>query len=157
MAKLTIASPEIDKLVQDVAGEMGLKSMGIEFQALNAKKAKEVVKISKANEITELMSDRQDLIIVIVYEEAFDRVDEKTQHMWVRMALEPISYDLEKDKIVIGCPTITVPLGIAEKYGAAAIDSAKLGLYTIAQIQDEEKEKKEAEKALKKKNKKNNQ
>lgn len=154
MSKLSIASPEIDSLVQEVASEMGLSQIGIEFQTFNVRKAKEVVKISKASEITELMSKREDLVIVIVYEAAFDLVDDKTKHMWIRMALEPVSFDSEKDRINIGCPMITVPLSFAEKYKEEAINSAKLGLYTISQLDDMEKQRKEAEKAAKKNKKK---
>ena len=56
----------------------------------------------------------------------------------------------------IGGPIITVPLGFAEKYGTEAINSAKLGLYTIAQIEEKKKEEvaqKRAERAAKRKNK----
>lgn len=155
MAKLTIASPDLEKLVQEVAQEMGLTQMGVEFQALNAKKAKEIVKVSKANEVTEILSDKENLVVVIAYEEAFDRVDEKTRWMWIRMALDCVSYDPEKDKISLSTPTITVPLGFYQKYGNVAVQNAELALLTIQQIQDEEKERKETEKALKKTRKKN--
>ena len=76
--------------------------------------------------------------------------------MWLRMAMETVSYDTEKMKINIGSPMITVPLGFAEKYGTEAINSAKLGLYTIAQIAEKKKEEaaqKRAERAAKRKNK----
>jgi hypothetical protein len=155
MAKLTMASPDLEKLVQEVAQEMGLTQMGIEFQALNAKKSKEIVKVSKANEVTEILSDKENLVVVIAYEEAFDRVDEKTRWMWIRMALDCVSYDPEKDKISLSTPTITVPLGFYQKYGNVAVQNAELALLTIQQIQDEERERKEAEKALKKGRKKN--
>lgn len=155
MAKLTMASPDLEKLVQEVAQEMGLTQMGVEFQALNAKKAKEIVKVSKANEVTEILSDKENLVVVIAYEEAFDRVDEKTRWMWIRMALDCVSYDPEKDKISLSTPTITVPLGFYQKYGNVAVQNAELALLTIQQIQDEEKERKETEKALKKARKKN--
>jgi hypothetical protein len=155
MAKLTMASPDLEKLVQEVAQEMGLTQMGVEFQALNAKKAKEIVKVSKANEVTEILSDKENLVVIIAYEEAFDRVDEKTRWMWIRMALDCVSYDPEKDKISLSTPTITVPLGFYQKYGNVAVQNAELALLTIQQIQDEERERKEAEKALKKARKKN--
>ena len=155
MAKLTMASPDLEKLVQEVAQEMGLTQMGIELQALNAKKSKEIVKVSKANEVTEILSDKENLVVVIAYEEAFDRVDEKTRWMWIRMALDCVSYDPEKDKISLSTPTITVPLGFYQKYGNVAVQNAELALLTIQQIQDEERERKEAEKALKKGRKKN--
>lgn len=150
-----MASPDLEKLVQEVAQEMGLTQMGVEFQALNAKKAKEIVKVSKANEVTEILSDKENLVVVIAYEEAFDRVDEKTCWMWIRMALDCVSYDPEKDKISLSTPTITVPLGFYQKYGNVAVQNAELALLTIQQIQDEERERKEAEKALKKARKKN--
>ncbi len=149
-----MASPDIEKLVQDVATEMGLVQMGVEFQALNTKKAKEVVKISKASEVTEILSDKENLVVVIVYEEAFDRVEEKDRWMWIRMALDCVSYDMEKDKISLNTPIVAVPLGYYQKYGNLAVQKAELALLTIQQIQDEEKEKKAAEKALRKSKKK---
>lgn len=154
MAKLTTASPDIEKLVNDIAQEIGLQEMGIELTTLNAKKSKDVVKVSKANEVTEIISDKENLIVVIVYENAFDRVDEKTQAMWVRMALDCISYDMEKDKISLSTPTITVPLGFYQKYGNVAVQNAELALLTIQQIEDEEKQRKLEEKANKKAKKK---
>jgi hypothetical protein len=156
MAKLTMASPDLEKLVQEVAQEMGLTQMGIEFQALNAKKSKEIVKVSKANEVTEILSDKENLVVVICYEEAFDRVEEKERWMWIRQALDKVSYDPEKDKISLTTPMVSVPLGFYQKYGNVALQNAELALLTIQQIEDEEKERKEAEKALKKSRKKRN-
>ena len=66
------------------------------------------------------------------------------------MEMEKVSYDTEKDKMIIGCPQITVPIGFYEKYKNAAVDSALLGQYTIAQIEEKKKEEAEQRKALKK-------
>jgi hypothetical protein len=156
MGKYSEASKEIEEIVLEISSELGLAQMGIDFQALNVKKSKEVCKVVKANEFAEYVSKRSDLIFVICYEDAFDLVDEKTKYMWIRMAMENVSYDSEKDKINIGGPQIIIPLGFAEKYGNLAIDSAKLGLYTIAQISEkkkEEAERKRAEKESKRKKK----
>jgi hypothetical protein len=156
MGKYSKASEEIENIVFEVSSDLGFAQMGIDFQALDVKKSKEVCKVVKANEFTEYMSNRTDLIFVICYEDAFDLVDDKTKYMWIRMAMENVSFDSEKDKITIGGPQISVPLGFAEKYGTAAIDSAKLGLYTIAQIAEkkkEEEERKRAEKESKRKKK----
>lgn len=153
MAKLTMASPDIEKLVQDVATEMGLTQMGVEFQALNTKKAKEVVKVQKASEVTEILSNKETLIVVIVYEEAFDRVEEKERWMWIRQALDVVSYDSEKDKVSLTTPMVSVPLGFYQTYGNVALQNAELALLTIQQINDEERERKEQEKMLKKQKK----
>ena len=154
MAKLDIASPDIQKLVQDIANETGL-SQFVSFQALNVKKSKEVVKVKKASPETEVLSDKE--VIVLVYEDAFDRVDEATQLMWLRSELSKVSYDSEKDKVVIGVPMISVPLYFYQKFGNVALQNAELAIHTIQQLEDEEKQRKAEAKAAKSgKRKKNN-
>ena len=157
MGKYSKVSEELDNLVNEISNELGLFNYGVDFEPICVAKAKEVCKVVRANELAEHVSERQDLVFVICYEDAFDLVDEKTKYMWLRMAMETVSYDTEKMKINIGSPMITVPLGFAEKYGTEAINSAKLGLYTIAQIAEKKKEEaaqKRAERAAKRKNKK---
>lgn len=152
--KYSECSEEIDNLVNEISNELGLFNYGVDFQPICVAKSKEVCKVVKANELAEHVSQREDLVFVICYEDAFDLVDEKTKYMWLRMAMETVSYDTEKMKINIGGPQISVPLGFAEKYGTEAINSAKLGLYTIAQIEDKKKEEaaqRRAERAAKKK------
>lgn len=154
MKKYSEVSEEIDNLVNEISNELGLFNYGVDFQPICVAKAKEVCKVVRANELAEHVSQREDLVFVICYEDAFDLVDEQTKYMWLRMAMETVSYDTEKMKINIGGPTITVPLGFAEKYGDAAINSAKLSLYTIAQIEEKKKEEaaqKRAERAAKRK------
>ena len=156
MKKYSEVSEEIDNLVNEISNELGLFNYGVDFQPICVAKAKEVCKVVRANELAEHVSQREDLVFVICYEDAFDLVDEKTRYMWLRMAMETVSYDTEKMKINIGGPTITVPLGFAEKYGNEAIDSAKFSLYTIAQIEEKKKEEaaqKRAERAAKRKKK----
>ena len=154
MGKLSIASPETEKLIQDVAQEMGLIADGLEFQALCTKKAKEIVKVAKAGEVAEIVSDKEKLIVVIVYEDAFDLVDDKTRYMWVRMALDSVSYDMEKDKVSLTAPTITMTLNCYQKFGNVATQHAELALHTIQQLEDLEKQRKAEAKAAKIKRKK---
>ena len=149
MAKYSQASENIENLVIDISHELGLIHYGVDFQPLCVNKAKEVCKIVKANELAEYASNREDLVFVLCYEDAFDLVDEKTQYMWLRMEMEKVAYDTEKDKMVLGCPQITVPVGVYEKYKEVAVDAALLGQYTIAQIKEKEKEEAAQRKALK--------
>ena len=156
MGKYSKASEDIEKLVNDISNELGLINYGIDFEPLFVKKAKEVCKIVKANELAEYASKREDLIFVLCYEDAFDLVDEKTKYMWLRMEMDKVSYDTEKDKMILGCPQITVPVGFYEKYKGAAVETALLGQYTIAQIEEKKKEEAEQRKALKTKGRKKN-
>ena len=151
MGKLTKASPDIEKLVQDISEEIVSSHLGaVEFKVFCTKKAKEIVKISKASAIHEADVERENIINVVIYEEAFDRADTQTQRMWIRMVLDPIYYDSEKDKIDIKCPMLNIPLGFYQKHGDEACKSAEFAIHTIQQIEDEEKQRKEEAKALKK-------
>ena len=154
MGKYSQASETIENLVIDISNELGLINYGVDFQPLCVSKAKEVCKIVKANELVEFSSNREDLVFVVCYEDAFDQVDEKTQYMWLRMEMEKVAYDPEKGKMIIGCPQITVPVGFYEKYKSAAVESALLGQYTIAQIEEKKKQEADERKALKTKTKK---
>jgi hypothetical protein len=156
MGKYSKCSEEIDNLVNEISNELGLFTYGVDFEPICVDKGKDVCKVVRANELAEYASQREDLVFVICYEDAFDLVDEKTKYMWLRMAMETVSYDTEKMKINIGGPVISVPLGFAEKYGNEAIDAAKVGLYSISQIAEKKKEEaaqRRAEKATRKKKK----
>lgn len=148
---LTVASPEYVDLVNKVAKRKSLANF-IDFQVFNLKKSKkEVIKVQKANEIVELALEKEDVVVVSIYEKAFDMVDEQTRELWIENALNPVHYDMDKDKVVIGGdPTITVDLGMYHTYKDVIIQKLELAALTLQQIADQEKEKKAQEKALKK-------
>lgn len=150
MAKYSIAPDDIQKIVTDVAQENGLAQIGIDFQAFVTSKGKEVIKVVKANECAEIVSNRTDLVFVLIRQDVFDAVPEKTQYLWVRMELAKVEYDDEKDKIVIGCPMISVPVTFYEQYKDVAVDAALLQHYTLEQVIEKEKQEKAAAKAEKK-------
>lgn len=161
MAKFSEASEDVRKLVEDVANELGLAQQGLDFEALCVTKAKDVVTVCKANAVTEYISNREDLVLIICFEEAFDLVDDATKHMWVLTAMEQIIVDDEKNKVSIGGPSITVPLSLLTgERKLPVVDSAILGKEMIAQIEakrkkekEDAKEAKKAERAAKKANK----
>lgn len=153
MAKFYEADDEMQNLVHEVAAELNLENF-MDFEAICVPKAKEIVSVTRASKMTEFLSNRSDLIIVIFFQEIFDQFDEKTKYMFVRMAMDQISYDSEHDKINIGCPMINVPVGFYQKYEKAAVDTALLGQISIAQWEDKKKQEKEEKKALKTKKQK---
>ena len=157
MAKFFKADESIVKLVDEIAKELGLSQYGIDFETLDVVNLKEVVKIVKANEYAEYLSGREDLILVLVNGEAFDLLPEgpdenglDNRYMWLRLAMDQISYDSEKEKIIIGAPSINISVGCCEKYGQAAVNAALLAQYTLAQIA-EKKAQERAERAAQKK------
>ena len=152
---LTMASPEYVDLVNKVAKRKSISNY-VEFQVLILKKSKkEVIKVQKANEIVELALEKEDVVVVSIYEKAFDMVDDQTKELWIENALNPVHYDMEKDKVIIGGePTITVDLGMYHTYKDVIIQKLELAALTLQQIADAEKEKKAQEKAMKKNKKK---
>ena len=162
MAKFFKADESIVRMVDDIANELGLAQYGLDFEVLDVVNLKQVVKIVKANEYAEYLSGREDLILVLINGEAFDLVPAgvnedgiDNRYMWLRLAMDEIAYDSEKEKIVIGVPKIDVPIGCYEKFGKASIDSALLAHYTLAQMA-EKKAQERAEKAAQKKEGKKN-
>ena len=139
MAKFFKADESIVKIVDEIANELGLAQYGIDFETLDVVNLKQAVKVVRANEYAEYLSSRENLILILVNGEMFDLVPEGTdenglnaRYMWLRLAMDEIAYDSEKDKIIIGVPTLNIPVGCYEKYGKASIDAALLAHYTLA-------------------------
>lgn len=150
MANLKKASEETHELVTKIAQEIGLTNT-VEFQTFSINKGKEIVKLKRADEIAQINANKEPLVCVIVYEDAFYRLDEKTQYLLIRTELDKVFYDFEKDKLTISTPMISVPLSSYQKYGNPIIQIAESALLTIQQIEDERKALKEMQKANKKK------
>lgn len=162
MAKYSQATEEVENIVSEISSELGLEHLGVDFQPIFVNKSKEVCKVVKANELFEYTSKREDLVFVVCNQDAFDGtdpqghpyVDEKTKYLWLRTEMEKVGYDTEKDKLIIGCPSITLPVGLYEKFKddgkeAVLLQNALLGQYTLAKIEQDKKEEAERKKALK--------
>jgi hypothetical protein len=143
------ANQEIVNIVKEVVTQMDL-SQTIKFNVLTTDKSKKIVKFIKVNKVTEKVSDKDNLIVVVINDKAFERLDDDTKYELVRMSLEPISYDFEKDKINTKTPMIEIPLSYYQKHGDKASKLAELEIYTMQQIEDEEEQKKLEEKLRKK-------
>lgn len=152
--KLREASEEYIKLVKQVADEIGIGKY-VEMNVFDMMKSnKDVIKVKKTSEPMEVKLDGEDMIDVYIYEAAFDLVEEKTQRLWIENALCQVAYDMEKGKLIIGKePSITLPLGMYNKYKDIAVQQLELAALTVQQIKEKEKEAKAAEKAERKKNK----
>ena len=133
----------LEKKVKTLAREMHITDWGINVEAIRLKKSKkEVGTVLKANDLVTLFTGDESLVAVALYEEALNRMDSQNQDLIIRSLLSQISYDADKDKIVITKPELQISLGMYRQFGDIAVKSAELQLLTLAQIADEEKEKK---------------
>ena len=87
-------SSGLEEKVKNLANEMGLRANGINVEPVRLKKSKkEVGQVLKTNDLVELFTRDNSTVVVALYEDAFDRVDEQTQEIWIRSLLVQISYD----------------------------------------------------------------
>lgn len=140
---------ENQTLIEDLFEETGLNNY-MQLRLIGRPKAKEVIKVSRPNDVAKHVGNLpDDVVVVVVYEEAFDRLDEKNKKLLVNDALAMIQYDSEKDKISIGTPQIVVTVGGRQMYGDELINAAEMGVLAIQQIEEEKQQLKEQEKARK--------
>ena len=141
----------LENKVKALAREMHITDWGINVEAIRLKKSKkEVGTVLKANDLVTLFTGDESLVAVALYEEALNRMDSQNQDLVIRSLLSQISYDADKDKIVITKPELQINLGMYRQFGDIAVKSAELQLLTLAQMADEEKEKKANAKKKKK-------
>ena len=149
MAKFFELTDENQTLVNDVFQDTGMHNY-MNLKMVGVSKAKELIKVSKANPLAEYVGKCPDTIVCAIYEDAFDRLDEKTKRLLLIDAFGVVFYDDEKDKISIGAPQIVVTVAGSMKYGEDLINAAETGVLAIQQLEDEKREQKELEKANKK-------
>ena len=146
MAKLFETSADIAAIVNDKFQMTELPQVGVELKVLSATKAKNVVKVTRANAVTHALT-RKD-IIMIVYEEAFDRLSDEYKDKLVEGALSNVFYDCEKDKLNVEGDIAKEMFTMRRKY-SDYVDIMEASYLVISQIEEEEKQKKEEEKMRK--------
>lgn len=148
---LETASQDIIDSVQSIAIELDLDKY-VEFLVFkNKKKSKEIVKIQRANEVAEYASNKDSLICLFVKESAYYRGDEQQRYLWLRQAMEKITYDFENDKVALNAPMLSIPLSCYHKYGENAFKNAELGIMVLQQVEQEEQLTKSAKSTKRKK------
>ena len=144
--KIYETSADIAELCQAKWEETGLAQMGIELKLLSVKKAKNVLKESKAGATINYLTKKD--AFLIIYEEAFDRLSDEYKEKIIESALSNISYDTDKDKLNVETDIAKELFRMRRKY-ENYIDIMEASYLVINQIEEEEKERKEAEKAQK--------
>lgn len=127
----------------------------VQLRVLSISKQSQIFNVSKASGLVKYVGNLDDdAVVITVYEEAFDRLDEKTRELLLDDALAQIGWDGEKDKLIVEKPKINVTIGARRKHGEALINAAEASIAVIESIEEEEKERKAAAKEAKKNKKK---
>lgn len=148
--KMEEGDPIAEKIMK-IASELNLsRYVDIQPRYLAKPMKNNVGGVWKWNDVSATLTNKDNTVIVAVFGDAFDKVDEAVQEFWLRNLLCQIEYDFEKDKIVINKDLIAIPLSIYQKYGEEAIQKKELEIHTINMLIEEEKERKAQEKEMRK-------
>lgn len=147
MAKLFESSDYVVEMVKEEFANCGLESYGLNLKVISTVKSRDIITANKASATTEFVSKQEGMIIVTVYEKAFERLDtEDKQRLFVEAALSAVSFDSEKDKINIEKNQAVILHNMRHKYNNEVLDILELNQIIIQQIDEEEKAEKEAKK-----------
>jgi len=73
----------------------------IPCKVFSVEKQSEIVKCKKSSEEAEFIAKKDPMLQIIVMEDAFNRLDDKTKEFVVRKGLQGVSYNMEKGQIRI--------------------------------------------------------
>ena len=146
MAKLFETSKDIAELAQDKFEDTGLAQMGINLKVVSTPKAKTVLKLTRANATTHFLTQKD--VILLIYEEAFDRLPDAAKNVLMEGALSNVSYDTEKDRLNVDNDIAREIFRMRRKY-EDYVDMLETAYMLIEQIEDEERRRKEEEKLKK--------
>ena len=139
-------SEDIAELIQTIFEETRLGQMGINLKVMSVTKAKNVIKASKAGATVQYLTNKD--VFIVVYEEAFDRLTDEMKRKLVEGCLSNISYDTEKDKLLVEMDIAKEMFRMRHKY-ENYVDMMETSYVIMEQIEEEEKQRKEEEKARK--------
>lgn len=101
MAKLFKTSDDIFEFINKAWQETTCAQVGINLKIMSTPKAKQILKLSKESARTEFLIREEKIITLVVYEKAWDLLDELNQMLLIKGIFSLVNYDLEHDKIII--------------------------------------------------------
>lgn len=150
MAKLSVASEDVEKIFDEVLEKTSIPSW-VEFRVLcNNKQKKSVCKLVKSGDVTEILSEGVNFAMII-NEKVFEQLPEDMQKIVIEEELTGVIVS-ETDTVSFEKPDFTTYSGIIQKYGNSEVLKLKESVKSIyVKIKEEEDE----TKAITRKSKKN--
>jgi hypothetical protein len=145
MAKIEKASEDIVNLFEEIREKTSIPSW-IQFEILSNNKQKEIYKISKANDIIEVLTNGVNFIVV-VNEEILDELPFDMQEMVMNEALAGVVVN-DNDVVSLNKPDFNTYTGLLISYGHDSIITLH---ESIKSLYDAKKQKEDEEKARTKK------
>jgi hypothetical protein len=144
--KIFETAADIAELAQDKFEDTGLAQMGIDLKVISVTKSKNVLKATKAGATIHYLTKKD--AILVIYEEAFDRLTDEYKEKLMEGALSNISYDTERDKLNVEGDIAKEIFRMRRKFDNYT-DIMEASYIVIEEIEDEERRRKEEEKLKK--------
>ena len=138
---------DLKELVTNLA--IGLKNMGITIEPIRLTSKKSYGEVVKSNALTTLFTGNPDMVCVAINEELFAILDDETQKILIENLLSTITYDNEKEKVIINKPEIMYSVAMHQEYKGVIANKIEAAYHGLQQLEEMRKEQKEAEKAAK--------
>lgn len=136
MGKIFETDKDIANLVEERFSATGLDTIGLNLRVMSVTKQRDVVKANKATDATEFLIDTHGTVQVFVYEGVFNTLDDETQKFLIDMALSNISYNSEKDKVVVESNPYVSLFGMRKRLGDRADELLEASYLAIKQFED---------------------
>ena len=156
MAKLFKTSDDIYEFITNEWSNTENSKIGVRLKVISTQKAKQILKLSKASATTEYLIREQDVLTLVVYEEAWDRLSEMNKILLLKGIFSVVSYDTEKERLIIDNRPYADLFNMRhtkDANGNEYLDQYDNTLETCAlllqQIEDEQRQAKEEEKVRK--------
>jgi hypothetical protein len=128
-------STELVEKVEKIAMELGFTNAMMTIKPICMNKSKkEVISIIKPNDLTKMVLKDESLVVVAVFEQAFNLVDESVQNNWIRNCLSQIVYDFDKDTISIKPHPISMSYALYQKEGSELVKDLQLANEILAEV-----------------------
>lgn len=156
MAKLFKTSEDVFEFINNEWNNNTCAQIGVNLKVISTPKARQILKLSKASASTEFLIREDDVITLVVYEEAWDKLDELNKTLLIKGIFSLVNYDIDHEKVVIDTRPYADLFNMRHAIDANGneyldrYDNAlELSAMVIEQIEEEERKRKEEEKERK--------
>ena len=101
MAKLFKTSDDVYEFITNEWEQTDASKIGVRLKVISTSKARQILKLSKVSATTEYLIREQDVVTLVVYEDAWDKLSDVDKTLLLRGLFSVVSYDTEKERIVI--------------------------------------------------------
>ena len=133
MTKYEEPFEDTQALFNQVISEARLDQYGVTIKVLANNRAKEIFKVSKANDLLKYRTG--DDVTIVLNEKIFDKLTEQQKIIVVEEAVAYISYDLENEKLVITQPDFIAHSGVLSKYTFNIVNVVRESIKTLYQVE----------------------